>query len=104
MGGHNGRTNADPNIERAVIALEKLGMQGTEAGYAFGTLLHYTYGEVIVIDALERGLYSEVQYDELKFPAIARTIGQIDHRFLDAEPYYCSLRMVLSGYDRRQSH
>lgn len=99
--GHPGSPKVEPLVERAVIALENLGLHGAEAGHAFISLLHYTYGEVMVLEATSLKKHFVTPLDALNFPAIARTLGQIELETLDRDPYYGNLRRILVGYDRR---
>lgn len=99
--GHPGSPKVEPLVERAVIALENLGLHGAEAGHAFISLLHYTYGEVMVLEATSLKKHFVTPLDSLKYPAIARTLEQIELETFDRDPYYDNLRRILVGYDRR---
>lgn len=96
--GQPGSAHVNPLIERAALAFEALGLEGADAGHAFYSLLHYTYGEVLVMDAFMRSEPILVQSDpdmERNFPATARTVLAAISSDQDAEPFEGSLRRIL---------
>ena len=98
--GHPGSARVEPLIERSLIAFERLGLEGAEAGHAYHAILHYTYGEVMVMDAFESGKHYFAPTMELRLPAMVRTMGAIEEGIPGPEPYYQNLRRILFGYRR----
>lgn len=98
INGHMGSVHALPLAERALLALEALGFQGAAAGHSYYSLIHYTYGEVLVMDNLDRQAPQNVPVDpelERAFPAFARTLAITSASDFPEEPYERSLRRLL---------
>lgn len=78
--GHQGSSHILPLVERAVIALEKLGFKDHEVWQMFDLLTHYTYGEVLVREGEEQQLRRapdrQPNMDMLRnYPAILRSVA-----------------------------
>ncbi|MGP9806204.1 TetR/AcrR family transcriptional regulator [Paracoccus sp. NSM] len=98
--GHPGSPTVWPLIERVALAIETLGLEGAEAGHVYHALIHYTYGEVLVMEARSRrGLPFAMEDAEqaLRYPAIARTLASPDLYPCRADPYPQNLRRMVTS-------
>ncbi len=98
--GHPGSPVILPMMEKTMLAIEALGWEGAEAGHVYHSLLHYTYGEVLVMDALDRKpefLTARGNTSTIDFPALERTLGVIECDTEAPEHYQRNLRRLLSS-------
>lgn len=98
--GQPGSPKVYPMVERALLAFERLGLHGPEAAHAYVSILHYTFGEVMVVDNYFTKRHVPEFEDYTGYPAMQRTLGKIDDDCMNVDPFYSNLRRILDGYER----
>ncbi|MEM6383522.1 MAG: TetR/AcrR family transcriptional regulator [Pseudomonadota bacterium] len=86
--------------ERVVVALKKLGMSDDVAFHTLHTLMHYTYGEAMLMEAWDRRMQSRdpspVHWDHEQYPTISRMVEKdMASEPPEVEPYISNVRRVL---------
>lgn len=86
--------------ERIVVALKTLGLADEDAFHTLHTLMHYTYGEALIMEAWDRrmlGQHGNSWFeDHEKFPTISRMIEwDVAAGEPSEEPYITNIRRLL---------
>lgn len=101
--GNIGSRRIFPLVERIMLALEALKFNGGDAWRTFNMLLHYTYGEVLVIDGAQRRL-APAQKPEPEFlqnfPAIARNLVAAAGEQGSSDTFQRNIRRLLQNLSR----
>ncbi|MEM9205625.1 MAG: TetR/AcrR family transcriptional regulator [Pseudomonadota bacterium] len=95
-----GNRHVLPIFERIAVALKRLNMNDDEAFHTLHTLMHYTYGEALIMEAWARRVVGsgdhEFSRNDEKYPVISRMLAaDIAAGEPEEEPYLSNLRRVL---------